>query len=41
LRKPFTLGNEGGLALSPDAKWILCTQTEQAGDEVMLVENFH
>ena len=31
----------GGLAISPDGKWILYTQLDQAGSEVMLVENFH
>ena len=31
----------GGLALSPDGRWILCTQFDQAGSELMLVENFH
>ena len=38
--KPLRAGNEGGLAVSPDGKWILYTQTEQAGAELMLVENF-
>jgi Tol biopolymer transport system component/tRNA A-37 threonylcarbamoyl transferase component Bud32 len=37
LEKP--LGD--GLAVSPDGKWILYTQLEQAGSELMLVENFH
>ncbi len=31
----------GGLAVSPDCKWILYTQLDQAGSELMLVENFH
>jgi hypothetical protein len=30
----------GGLAVSPDGKWILYTQLDQAGSELMLVENF-
>jgi Tol biopolymer transport system component len=31
----------GGLAVSPDRRWILYPQIEQAGSELMLVENFH
>ena len=30
----------GGLALSPDGRWILYTQLDQAGAELRLVENF-
>ena len=30
-----------GLAISPEGKSILYTQEEQAGSELMLVENFH
>jgi hypothetical protein len=33
-------GLGGGLALSPDGRWILCTPFDQAGSELMLVENF-
>ena len=29
-----------GLAVSPDGRWILYGQVEQAGSELMLVENF-
>ena len=30
----------GGLAYSPDGRWILYTQVAQAGAELRLVENF-
>ena len=30
----------GGLDVSPDGRWILYSQLEQAGSELMLVENF-
>jgi hypothetical protein len=38
--KPLDVGSLGGLAVSADGKWILYTQVEQAGSELMLVENF-
>ena len=31
----------GGLAVSPDGRWILCSQVDRAGSELMLVEKFH
>jgi Tol biopolymer transport system component/predicted Ser/Thr protein kinase len=30
----------GGLAISPDARWLLYTQADQDGSDLMLVENF-
>ena len=38
--KPSYLAT-AGLAVSPDGQWILYGQVEQAGSELMLVENFH
>ena len=38
--KPLDFGSAGGLAVSPDGKWVLYTQAEQSGSELMLVENF-
>jgi Tol biopolymer transport system component len=38
--KPLYRGGLGGVSVSPDGRWILCTQFDQAGSELMLVENF-
>jgi eukaryotic-like serine/threonine-protein kinase len=38
--KPLYRGGLGGLLVSPDGRWILYTQFDQAGSELMLVENF-
>jgi|SRR6266567_1236195 len=38
--RPIGVGPFNGLAVSPDARSILYTQFEQAGNELMLVENF-
>jgi Tol biopolymer transport system component len=38
--RPITLDANGGIGVSPDRRWILYTQFEQAGSELMLVENF-
>ena len=37
----FGKPSDWGLALSPDGRWILYTQVDQAGAELRLVENFH
>jgi Tol biopolymer transport system component len=33
-------GEVGGLALSPDGKWLLYTKRDERGSELMLVEKF-
>jgi Tol biopolymer transport system component len=38
--KPLHQGEIGGLAISPDGKWVLSTQFDQVGRELMLVEKF-
>jgi Tol biopolymer transport system component len=38
--RPVALGPLSGLALSPDRRSILYTEMEEAGTEMMLVENF-
>jgi Tol biopolymer transport system component len=41
-QKPIEVaGSGGGVSVSPDGRWILCSQFDQAGSELMLVENFH
>jgi hypothetical protein len=40
-QKPTEVAPQGGgVSVSPDGRWILCTQVDQAGGELMLVENF-
>jgi len=38
--RPITFGAVGGLAVSQDRRWILYTQFQQAGTELMLVDGF-
>jgi Tol biopolymer transport system component len=38
--KPLSAGELGGLAFSSDGRWILYTQVDNAGSELMMVENF-
>jgi eukaryotic-like serine/threonine-protein kinase len=38
--KPLDIEALGGVAVSPDGRWILYTQFDQAGSELMLVGNF-
>ncbi|HST10288.1 MAG TPA: protein kinase [Terriglobales bacterium] len=38
--KPLDTPALGGMSVSPDGGWILYTQFDQAGSELMLVENF-
>jgi Tol biopolymer transport system component len=40
LDKSVGLGSGNGLAVSPDGRWLLYTLLDQAGSELMLVENF-
>ena len=36
----LNLDEVGGLAFSPDGKWLLYTQLDEQGSELMLVEKF-
>ena len=39
--KPLAMVALGGLSVSPDGRWILYTEFDQAGSELMLVDKFH
>jgi hypothetical protein len=41
IEKLLSLGPMGGLDVSPDGRWILYSQVDQANTELMLVDNFH
>ena len=34
------MGGRGGVAVSPDGRWLLFSEFDQAGSELMLVEGF-
>ena len=38
--KRLNFGEAGGLTISPDGKWLLYTQTDEVGSELMLVDKF-
>jgi hypothetical protein len=38
--KLLDIAGLGGVSVSPDGRWILYTQFDQAGSELMLMENF-
>ena len=40
LEKEPNIGGPGGLAVSPDGRWILYKRVDQIDCEIMLVENF-
>ena len=38
--KALNLGEAGGLAVSPDRKWLLYTRVDEGGSNLMIVEKF-
>jgi hypothetical protein len=39
MEKP-ALTSDGGLAVSPDSQWLLYTQLDNSGSDIMIVNDF-